>query len=99
MLPLKLIFESWIDRISISGVYKKATGLKLSALSVEERGDRGEFGLAFVLAELAHQHVLVREGRVSARLGWAGEIDRAGEASPTPPMFGGVRKVEGLLKR
>jgi hypothetical protein len=69
VLPLKLIFESWIDRISISGVYKKATGLKLSALSAEERGDRGELGLAFVLAELAHQHVLVREG---ARLGAPG---------------------------
>jgi len=69
VLPLKLIFESWIDRISISGVYKKATGLKLSVLSAEERGDRRELGLVFVLAERAHQHVLVREG---ARFGAPG---------------------------
>jgi hypothetical protein len=45
--------------------------------------------MASMLAERAHQHVLVRGG---ARLGWAGEIDRAGEAIPTLPCIGGVWK-------
>jgi hypothetical protein len=50
--------------------------------------------MASMLAERAHQHVLVRGG---ARLGWAGEIDRAGEASPNSPLY--WWSVEGLLKR
>jgi hypothetical protein len=72
VLPLKLIFESWIDRISISRVYKKATGLKLSALSAEEWSGRGELGWPLCSQNAHISMCSFGTGRVLARLGVGG---------------------------
>jgi len=46
--------------------------------------------MASMLAERAHQHMLVREGARHGAPGRTGEIDRAGEASPNSSCIGGV---------